>query len=987
VARAFYGLDNLAQHPNLIIDTLVEVAPKEEINMRELTRGLLYAALLALVVSATTIRARALSDLGPPDLAVMQDLQTTYGWGPVFGWPANTNPCPSRGVPWNGVTCSNGRVNSIIAICGTTLLNAPIPPILSQLTAMTNLNVRNCGVTGPIPDGITTMTQLGSLRLDDNVLSGTIPPAFATFPSLANFSLVNNLFTGAIPQFPNDSFVIIRLGGNFLTEIPAAWTQFNRDVSYNCYPSLPPSCDSQSVNNECTPNRQDCPSTMILSKVSGDGQRTQINTAFANPLAVSVTDLSNNPVEGATVTFSGPGISTVTAMTDSTGSASANVTANSTVGGNTITASVDPNTMVSFGLTAGAAATCSANIGVTSNGASGPGTLMEALADVCPGGTIDLSGINGQTIVPGGRLYIATDVTIQGSGVTISGGGATRIFFVQNGNVTLSNLVLANGLGQGGSSNFGGSGGGLGGAIFENNGNLTLNGVVLSGNQAVGGSPDSSGTGAGGGFGANSTGGDLGGAVGTSDGAGGIVQGVGGIGGFGGGGGEGTVLIFEVVGGDGGFAGGGGAGLNDSDNPVTVVSGIAGYGGGQGSATIDGGNPGGGGGAGFGGAIFVRSGALNLNNVTFSNNSAVGGTGAQGKGGSLFLYNGASFNMVPNSVAFSGSTAAAAGLPGQGYSADPYNNNATCPGTDTVDICGIVPTNTLTVTVSGSGTVTDSTGLINCPAVNCAALFQNSAALTAAPTAGNMFSGWSGGGCSGTGPCTVSLAGGSASVAANFVPAIALSIAATHSSPIYQGGPGVITLAVTTSGPTTSSATVSDTIDPSFTINSASTGCAISGQVVTCNMAAGSTSTTFTVYVTASTTAPASVSNTATLTDSGDYVSNGTSTDTITIMPQAPQVDSDLTQLVLSGSTDSPPCTVGGTFTATDLLQNTSPSTLTNPYAEIVTLSRNNMLLSDSASSTSVAPVGAQNDTATFTFHIQLNSCSTFQLFFNVYSQ
>jgi hypothetical protein len=339
-------------------------------------------------------------------------------------------------------------------------------------------------------------------------------------------------------------------------------------------------------------------------------------------------------------------------------------------------------------------------------------------------------------------------------------------------------------------------------------------------------------------------------------------------------------------------------------------------------------------------------------------------------------------------VTFTGDVAAAAGAPGQGYSADPYNNNATCPGTDTVDICGIVPTNTLTVTVtvSGSGTVTDSTGLINCP-VNCAALFQNSAALTAAPTAGNIFSGWSGGGCSGTAPCTVSLAGGSASVTANFVPAIALSIAATHSSPIYQGGPGVITLAVTTSGPTTSTATVSDTLDPSFTINSASTGCAINGQAVTCNMAADSTSTTFTVYVTASTTAPASVSNTATLTDSGDYVSNGTSTDTITIMPQAPQVDPDLTQLVLSGSTDSPPCTVGGTFTATDLLQNTSPSTLTNPYAEIVTLSQGNMLLSDSASSTSVAPDGAQNDTVTFTFHIQLNSCSTFQLFFNVYSQ
>ncbi|MGD1021116.1 MAG: hypothetical protein ABSA12_17565 [Verrucomicrobiia bacterium] len=40
------------------------------------------------------------------------------------------------------------------------------------------------------------------------------------------------------------------------------------------------------------------------------------------------------------------------------------------------------------------------------------------------------------------------------------------------------------------------------------------------------------------------------------------------------------------------------------------------------------------------------------------------------------------------------------------------------------------------------------------------------------------------------------------------------------------------------------------------------------------------------------------------------------------------------------------------------------------------------MLLSDSASSTSVA----SNTNVTFTFHIQLASCDTFQLFFDVYS-
>jgi hypothetical protein len=209
-----------------------------------------------------------------------------------------------------------------------------------------------------------------------------------------------------------------------------------------------------------------------------------------------------------------------------------------------------------------------------------------------------------------------------------------------------------------------------------------------------------------------------------------------------------------------------------------------------------------------------------------------------------------------------------------------------------------------------------------------------------------------------------------------------LSISATHASPIFQGGPGVISLAVTTSGATTAIATVSDTIDSNFTINSAP-GCSIGGQVVTCTMAAGSTSTTFTIYVTVSTTAPTPISNTATLTDSGDDVTTGSSTDSIAISPQAPQVDSDFVQILLSGSLDGGgTCAVGGTLTATDELQNTSSSsTVTNPYAEIDQLTGGNTLLSQSASSTSVGP----GDYVTFTFHIQLASCDTFDLFFNVY--
>ncbi len=70
------------------------------------------------------------------------------------------------------------------------------------------------------------------------------------------------------------------------------------------------------------------------------------------------------------------------------------------------------------------------------------------------------------------------------------------------------------------------------------------------------------------------------------------------------------------------------------------------------------------------------------------------------------------------------------------------------------------PQKTLTVTKagSGSGTATSSPAGINC-GTTCSGKFAPGTAvtLTAAPQAGSSFAGWSGGGCSGTGTCTVTL--------------------------------------------------------------------------------------------------------------------------------------------------------------------------------------------------------------------------------------
>jgi hypothetical protein len=71
-----------------------------------------------------------------------------------------------------------------------------------------------------------------------------------------------------------------------------------------------------------------------------------------------------------------------------------------------------------------------------------------------------------------------------------------------------------------------------------------------------------------------------------------------------------------------------------------------------------------------------------------------------------------------------------------------------------------VQVHTLTVSRngSGSGSVSDNTGSISCPPT-CAHAYPTGSrvTLTASPASGSAFTGWSGGGCSGGGTCTVTM--------------------------------------------------------------------------------------------------------------------------------------------------------------------------------------------------------------------------------------
>jgi hypothetical protein len=137
-----------------------------------------------------------------------------------------------------------------------------------------------------------------------------------------------------------------------------------------------------------------------------------------------------------------------------------------------------------------APAACQQTITVTSTADGGPGSLRQAILDLCDGGTvvvsptvatISLTSIGntitdafGFTALPA----ITKAVTIRGNGVTIERNDTitARLFYVAPGaSLALHDLTLRSGLARGGDGAGGGGGAaGMGGAVFNNRGTLAL---------------------------------------------------------------------------------------------------------------------------------------------------------------------------------------------------------------------------------------------------------------------------------------------------------------------------------------------------------------------------------------------------------------------------------------------------------------------------------------------------------------------------------
>jgi DNA-binding beta-propeller fold protein YncE len=111
---------------------------------------------------------------------------------------------------------------------------------------------------------------------------------------------------------------------------------------------------------------------------------------------------------------------------------------------------------------------------------------------------------------------------------------------------------------------------------------------------------------------------------------------------------------------------------------------------------------------------------------------------------------------------------------GRGLSSGAPPGMAISPGADSVYVTGtspgsiaefarLLPTLTVSLSGSGSGTVSDGTGAISCsPTCSHAYPIGQVVTLTASPRSGSSFVSWSGGGCSGTATCKVTMTVGTA---------------------------------------------------------------------------------------------------------------------------------------------------------------------------------------------------------------------------------
>ena len=250
----------------------------------------------------------------------------------------------------------------------------------------------------------------------------------------------------------------------------------------------------------------------------------------------------------------------------------------------------------------------------------------------------------------------------------------------------------------------------------------------------------------------------------------------------------------------------------------------------------------------------------------------------------------------------------------------------------------------LTVALAGTGTgaVTSSSGGINCGTACSASFAPNSqVTLTATPTGGSTFTGWTGGGCSGNGACSVTLASSetiTATFAAAVVPNLTLTVTlAGTGTGTVTSSPGGINCGTACSASFAPNTQVTLTATPtgsSIFTGWSGGGCSGTAACSVTLVSSASITATFAPVETLTVTLAGTGTGTVVSTPAGINCTTGTCTysfpaNTQIVLTETPGANSSFTSW--SGCTGTTTCT----FALTAPLTVTATFSPTNPYAAL----------------------------------------------------
>ncbi|KAL7583461.1 hypothetical protein Lser_V15G44784 [Lactuca serriola] len=252
------------------------------------------------------------------DYAYLQTLKSAWKNTPP-NWDDKPDPCSG----WDGITCTNGRVTSIIllsmSLIGTLTggdieqfselqilnlsynkrLTGPLPPAIGKLKKLTNLILIDCGFSGRLPDTLGSLENLISMSLNSNNFTGAIPPSIGNIKNLYWLDLGDNRLSGSIPvssdTTPGLDMLIhaehFHFGGNMLSgNLPAQLFSSNMNLIHLLF--------ENNTLNGSIPSTLGLVQTLEVVRLDRNRFTGHVPSNINNLAGVNLMYLSNNQLTG-----------------------------------------------------------------------------------------------------------------------------------------------------------------------------------------------------------------------------------------------------------------------------------------------------------------------------------------------------------------------------------------------------------------------------------------------------------------------------------------------------------------------------------------------------------------------------------------------------------------------------------------------------------------------------------------------------------------